>query len=134
VHNDSIVDAIWPLIANKEAIRVNQAYQGHSGSPFAQSERTVVLTEAAGAKPIAVASSQYYYKPVSATETAVLLMNHDTAAQDLTLDFSSIPSVTCTKCKVHCIWMHKDIGTFEGSYTAKAVGGHDAMFFLITPA
>jgi hypothetical protein len=34
VNNDTVMDAVWPVVANKEAIAVNQAWAGHSGSPF----------------------------------------------------------------------------------------------------
>ncbi len=33
--NDTISDAVWPIIANAEAIAVNQAWAGESGNLFA---------------------------------------------------------------------------------------------------
>ena len=42
VTNSKVMDAVWPLISNKEAIAINQAWAGHSGSPFAQSNELVV--------------------------------------------------------------------------------------------
>ena len=35
VNNATIMDAVWEVIANTEAIAINQAWAGHSGSPFA---------------------------------------------------------------------------------------------------
>ena len=32
VNNDTITDAIWPIITNTEALEVSQAYAGHSGT------------------------------------------------------------------------------------------------------
>jgi alpha-galactosidase len=58
VNNDTIMDAIWPVIANPEVINVNQAWYGHSGSPFYNGT-----------------SSQYFYKPIGRNQVAVLLMN-----------------------------------------------------------
>jgi len=43
VNNDTITDAIWPVIANPEAIAINQAWAGHSGSPFKRAADTVTL-------------------------------------------------------------------------------------------
>jgi hypothetical protein len=45
---------------------------------------------------------QYFYKPLApaGASTAVLLMNHDDKAADLTVTFSDVPGVTCVKCKV----------------------------------
>lgn len=142
VNNDTIMDAIWPIIANPEAIRVNQAWQGASGSPFKQSRTIMKLADVNPALvdkfeahntpgPLVVASSQYFSKPVSATEIAVLLMNHDSDANDLMLNFADIPGIKCTSCKVRDIYARKDLGTFDGSYTAKAVGGHDVAFLMI---
>ena len=44
VNNETITAAIWPVIANEEAIRVNQAWAGHSGSPFKEGADRVRLT------------------------------------------------------------------------------------------
>merc|ERR1712137_50605 len=43
VNDDTIMDQIWPIIANTEVIAVSQSYAGHSGSPFKSSESLVVL-------------------------------------------------------------------------------------------
>ena len=39
------MDAVWPIISNREAIAVNQAWAGHSGSAFYRSASTVTLGE-----------------------------------------------------------------------------------------
>jgi len=149
VNNATIMDKIWPVIANTEVIAVNQAYAGHSGSPFKKSVDTVTLGDTdysaveKGADYSTVgsmetASFQYLYKPTKwdGTATAVLLMNSDTAAQDLTVHFADVPSLDTTKCStwaVRDIWNHKDLGIFRNhSFTAKAVGSHDAAFLMIT--
>jgi len=46
VNNNTITDFIWPVIANPEAIAVNQAYFGFSGSAF-NSSRTPPVTPGA---------------------------------------------------------------------------------------
>jgi alpha-galactosidase len=150
VNNHTIQDAIWPLIANKEVIAVSQSYAGHSGSPFKSSEETLTLAatnpaavskdmsedELLAVGPLIVPAWQYFYKPMlpEGAKTAVLLMNHASGAADLTVDFSDIPGVKCTSCKLRDIWNRKDIGTFTSSYTAKAVASHDAVFLVVTPA
>jgi alpha-galactosidase len=150
VNNKTIMDGIWDVIANKEVIAVNQAWAGHSGSPFKSASQQVKLSDvnyAAMTKEMTVEDAaslggafapawQYFYKPVEAkgAKTAVLLMNHQSDAADLTLTFADIPGVTCTSCHVRDIWNHKDLGAFDTSYTAKAVPSHEAPFFIITPA
>jgi len=147
INNKTVMDEVWDIVSNREAIAVNQAWAGHSGSPFKSSDKSVQLDatnwaalekgaplESVGA---ATASSwKYYYKPMltGGAKTAVLLMNNDDSAQDLTLSFADIPDVTCTKCAVRDIWAKKDLGTFDTTYVAKAVASHDAPFLIITPA
>mmetsp|Transcript_27563 Transcript_27563/g.83917 ORF Transcript_27563/g.83917 Transcript_27563/m.83917 type:complete len:358 (-) Transcript_27563:60-1133(-) len=41
VNDPAVSDAIWPIISNKKAIQINQAWAGHSGSPFMQSDEMV---------------------------------------------------------------------------------------------
>ena len=72
----SLQAAIWPIIANKEALAVNQAWYGFSGSQFFTN-----------------ATVTYLYKPVSATSVAVLLMNNLAGPATLTLTFANIPKV-----------------------------------------
>jgi hypothetical protein len=45
VNNATIMDSVWDVIANKEAIAVNQAWFGHPGGPFKESSEQVVLSE-----------------------------------------------------------------------------------------
>ena len=148
VNNEKITAAIWPVIANEEAIRVNQAWAGHSGSPFKEGAGRVRLSWRAplggrshdAAAPIEAHALdapkfQYFYKPIGKAEWAVLLMNHDDAPQDLALSFADVPGLSCTKCALSDVWAYgKSVGTFDTTYTAKAVGAHDAVFLTITPA
>merc|ERR1712137_911663 len=75
VNNETIMDQVWPVIANKEAIAVSQSYAGHSGGPFKSSASEVLLDtvnyaavrqdrrlEETGAT--IAASFQYLYKPM----------------------------------------------------------------------
>jgi len=66
VTNDTVMDAVWPVIANPEAIAVNQAWAGHSGSPFKRSPETVHLKHREKDKVITfeTAAWQYFYKPL----------------------------------------------------------------------
>ena len=41
--NQTIMDAIWPIISNTEVLSVSQSYAGHSGSPFKQAAATLEL-------------------------------------------------------------------------------------------
>ena len=147
VHNDTISDAIWPVIANTEVINVNRAYVGDSGGVYESAAETVELTDAfiearlgeglgeglGEERRVTAAKYQKLAKLLPGGQVAVLLMNSDTAAQTLEVDFSKVPGVTCTSCHVRDIWNHKDLGTFSGSWSGP-VDGHDAAFLVIDKA
>ncbi|CAJ1420721.1 unnamed protein product [Effrenium voratum] len=141
VNNDKVMDDVWDIISNKEILAVNQAWAGHSGSPFKQANRTVQLPDyfmriqgVVVPYKEQVHSWQFFYKPVGDNKVAVLLMNHDTAAQDLVLNFSEVPGLKCQKCQVRCLFKHKDLGSHETSFTSKSVASHDSRMFLLSDA
>lgn len=141
INNDTLADMVWPIISNKEAIAINQAWAGHSGSPFTASSKLVTMTVVRMVDGLydtfetSVASSQAFYKPLQqdGSQNAVLLMNHDTSAADLTVSFANIPSIkTCSSYTVRDVWARKDVGSFTTSYTAKQVDSHDSAFITVT--
>ena len=50
INNSTIMDEVWDIVANKEAIAINQAWFGHPGGPFKSSSEQVVLSEVNTAK------------------------------------------------------------------------------------
>jgi len=136
INNDTISDLIWPIIANTEAIAVNQAYVGDSGGVYESAEETVELTDAfieaaEGSARVTAPKHQYLAKPIGGGRVAVLLMNSDAAAQNLEADFSQVPGLSCSSsCTVRDIWNHKDLGKFDGKWSG-SVDGHDAAFIVI---
>lgn len=115
VTNATIMDKYWEIIANPDIIAVNQAYFGHSGSPFLVDDKW-----------------QYLSKPVDAQHTAVLLLNSDTEPRNLTLAFDTIPVLPKgSDYLVRDLFERKNIGVFNASYTA-LVKSHDAAFLLLS--
>lgn len=137
VWNDTIVDRIWPVIANRDAIRVNQAYVGHSGSRFFASAATVALPNPRRDYPrqpafVVVPEAQYLYKRVSDTETAVLLVNSKDEAATLVLAFADVPDLPCAEhCYVRQIFAKTDAGLRAASYTT-TLRPHDVAFLLLS--
>merc|ERR1712178_75492 len=134
------------VISNKEAIEVSQTYAGFSGGVFHESTKKVKLDDVNHAKaerdmtedellstgPMITASHTFLYKPMTwdGTRTAVMLINSDDSAQDLTFNLADVPGLT-GPCDVRCIWGHKDLGNFETSFTHE-VASHDAMFLMLS--
>jgi len=129
-NDDKVMDRIWPIIANKEAIAVNQAWAGHSGSPFKEANETVPLADETD-DVVTVPSWQFWLKPLGSGRVAVLLMNHAPAAQTLTLNFTDVPGLGCKRCKVRDIWERKDLGMFDMAFTSKDVASHDSLFLAL---
>jgi len=79
---------------------------------------------------------EYFYKPMSwdGRKAAILLVNVDAQPADLDFVFADVPGLVGTNCAVRDIWQRKDLGAFMASFTAKAVGVHDAAFLLLACA
>jgi len=145
VNNDTIMDQIWPVIANKEAIAISQTYAGFSGGSFKKSDKEVVLddvnpsmmtkymtdNERKATGPTLAASSQYFYKPLdyAGTSAAVLLVNTDSSTQKLELNFADVPGLK-GPCKVRDIWAHKDLTPSES--VTLSVASHDSALLKLS--
>jgi len=147
VSNDTVMEEIWPIISNREAIAVNQAWAGHSGSPFKQSATNITLlgfadqTEkpiigdkgVAKGKETPLPSWHFFYKPLGSGRVAVLLMSHTEAEQSLTVHFADVPGLPCSRCSVRDVWLHEDAGVQLDRYTVKGLTGHDSAFLILSP-
>mmetsp|Transcript_7156 Transcript_7156/g.21869 ORF Transcript_7156/g.21869 Transcript_7156/m.21869 type:complete len:443 (-) Transcript_7156:205-1533(-) len=137
VNDDELMDEVWPLISNQEAIAVNQAWAGRSGGPFLQAAGEVRLKDfqhvvqgVSVPHASAVPSWQYFRKPLNDWKVAVLLMNHDSHRQHVSLSFADVPESPCTRCDVRDIWAHEDLG--EMSDLSVELDSHDSAFFVLS--
>lgn len=143
INNKDAMDRVWPIIANPEAIAVNQEYYGFSGSKFnhLNSHALTFLELDASSwsenKLLQTDTFLYLYKPMSLdhSKIAVLLINTGNVTQDLSLNFSEIPvkMPSYLNVKARNIWTRSDIpGLFNNSIVIKGVAGHDAAFLMLT--
>jgi alpha-N-acetylgalactosaminidase len=65
-------------------------------------------------------------------EFAVALFNRGEAARDIVARFSSFTSVTTFS--ITDLYAHQNLGTFTGSFTARAVAAHDTVMLRLRPA
>lgn len=136
--NATLVNEVWPIISNAETMEVSQTYYGFSGSQYAASSATANLCTAeqrADGETVCLDAPLWMalYKPIDAARTAVLVINNDVNADDLTVDFSAVPNLPCgTSCKVRDISAQADKGSFTGAYTVKGVASHDAVFVMLS--
>ena len=128
VNNATIMDAIWPIIANKEALAINQAWAGFSGSVFQEATERAIFFKEGGS----VGAWQFWNKPVGGGKVAVLMMNHAATQATLSVALASVPGLTGSSFMVRDVWARKDIGAMSGNYTV-TLDSHDAAFILLTP-
>jgi len=145
VNNDTVMDKVWPVISNKEAIAISQTYAGFSGGPFKNSDTAVILDTTNSARMsrgmsesersatgfTVVPSFQYFYKPLdyASTSAAVLMINTDSTNAMLSLNFSDVPGLK-GPCRVMDVWAQKDLGT--ASTYKQQVESHDSAFIKLT--
>ena len=125
------MDKVWPLISNKDALKVNQAWAGFSGSVFMQANATVVLADSIQAEA-PVPAWQFFNKPIGGGQIAVFLMNHDSNAATLNLPFASVPNLTSTTVDAYDVWAQKDLGTVSTSWSVN-LRSHQSAFLILTP-
>jgi len=129
MNNDTVTDQIWPIIANPEALAVNQAWYGSAGGVFASGTSMVDLGGSYGAVP----NYQAWYKPLSANSVAVLIMNHQSTAQSITINIGSIPGLSgSTSYSARDIFNHVPLGNVQGTYTATNLASHDSVFMTLS--
>lgn len=143
MNNDTVTDSIWDIITNTEAIAVNQAWAGESGTIFAESEKKIHMStnpvdkrERSLALPqVRVGEWQQWSKKISDKETAVLIMNNGDSTQEISLDINAIPSLKesgTSHYSVRDIWAHKEAASdVTGAYQVK-LESHDSAFLMLT--
>lgn len=134
LRNPVVNAEVWPIISNREAIAVNQAWYGHAGSPFKEANDyvTLVPTLFSGPTPKDFPSWQIFYKPIGPSTVAVLLMNHAPQAQHIDLFFDEVPGLSCSPCHVYDIWNHEEMGALRGKPFRSFIGSHDSVFLLLS--
>lgn len=131
--NDTVTDIIWPVIANTEAIAVNQAWHGSAGGIFKESEELVQLhyKNDTASFYFSAPAYRYYYKPISDSEVAVLMLNMKSNAP-LLLSVDDIPGwPTDSTADIRDIWKHQNVGKNSNVFTCTA-GMHDCCFLVVT--
>ena len=159
--DDVIMDEVWPIITNAEALAVSAAWHGMSGTVFQTAELSVILGHSLAAVPVwqywcvcascwkrahaPARSSPHHlvflhlslprYKPIDTERTAVLLMNHDSQAANFVLTFANVPGLSGTATyQLRDINTNTDLGSFSGTWSISSVASHDSVFLMISSA
>jgi hypothetical protein len=139
VNDETITEQIWSLIANREVLEVNQVYVGDSGGVYEQSNNETIdlgVWDYWNDSPhynVVVPVLQLFAKPLTHGRVAVLAMNHGLEPRrSVTIQWSSVPGVTCDPCLVRDIWTHETIGIVAGEIRFD-IESHDSVFIVIAP-
>lgn len=135
--NATTADFVWPIITNVEALAVHGDYAGNSGTRFWASDDVTMFTPCGWwAANCSFPTLQYWYKPLSNGDVAVLMMNNGDSTSDLTLELHTVPSLVMpqgSQARLRDIWGHADLGEVDGAYVARGVTSRDSVFLRITP-
>ncbi len=133
--DDTTMDRIWPIISNKEAIAVNQAWVGDSGTLVAKSPYNVSMKNCSWFNDDGCEHPSWmvWKKRLPDKQIAVLLMNnYNDRAANVSVVWQDI-GVKCpsTGCAVRDVAAHNDLGYFAGKFTAANLGPHHSAFVIV---
>ena len=119
ITDTALVDEVWPIISNKEAIAVNQAWAGHPGRLVRQGGPN----DPAPAGPKAF---EIWSKLMPAGGQAVFVVNRSSKPVDITVSLTEVGLPDSARARD--IWEQKDIGTITSSWSILQLGPHDSKF------
>jgi len=112
----SITDETLEILTNAEVIAVNQDPLGVQGSKVYSDGIFNVIEVWAG--------------PLFGGNYAAVLFNRGSYTTDITANWADIGIDTSSSCLVRDLWLHEDIGSFTGSYTASVESAGVVMITL----
>jgi len=116
VTNDAIVDRVWPIISNEEAISINQEWAGHPGR--------LVLTNGHG---------QVWTKSLKDGCYAVLFLNRGEEPIRLSTTLAQL-GVEVGDYAIRDIWLHHTLDkSTSHTLSSPDMGKHDCWFVKLTP-
>jgi alpha-galactosidase len=140
VRSPQVMDAAWPIISNREALAINEAWAGGAGTRIARAPTNVTFSFCGSqyASGCAVAAWEVWSKPLPNGGAALLVLNHAPAgAVDVSIELAQVPLLACgsgsgSACRVRDVWAHADAGTAAGVFVARAVPPHDSVFVTLS--
>ena len=137
-----LIDSVWEIISNREAIRVNQRWAGHPGrlvrswTPAgARTSNDWPNTPYGGVKYEApLDAMQIWAKPQPGGAAAIFVVNADASSSslDFAISLSELGMVGVTSAQVRDIWNHRDLDVAIDQVTG-SVTARDSIFLLISP-
>jgi alpha-galactosidase len=142
LRNASLVDRLWPFVANREALAINAAWAGAPGAAFAEAGGDRVhVPGCPGCDPFMAAAWQQIAKPLAGGAAAVLVLNYAanaTRSGDIAVNLSAVPGLAQSTAgwSVRDVWARRDAGGVAAASPAwpvPALQPHDSAFVVFTP-
>ncbi len=111
----SMKPEIKEILTNAEVIAVSQDKLGREGHRIQKN-----------------GDLEVWSKTLSDGSRAVILFNRGACESEVSVSWEQVGYPNHISAKVHDLWTHKDVGSFNGSYSAK-VGSHSVVMVKITP-
>jgi alpha-galactosidase len=111
----SMTPEIKEILTNSEVIAVNQDKLGREGHRVAKN-----------------GDLEVWSKVLNDGSRAVILFNRGGSENDISISWEQIGYPNHLPAKVRDLWLHKDLGSFTGSYSAK-VPSHSVVMVKIAP-
>ena len=141
--NASLLDEHWATVTNRDALAVNAAWAGASGSLFAAAEEVTTYTPCGFKRGSSCQWPSWWSwaKPLPATDArgsvmAVLLMNNGDAPATLRFEFREVfGGRNVSACDVYDVWRrsaatHGRVG--GGGFIAQNVQPRDSVFLTLS--
>lgn len=132
----SISDDDLFIVSNREVIAVNQAWAGYAGDMLNFSSYPPVNSSVVNTSVIPATS--VWWKPLpNASAAAVLFNSHGDNSTNATISFNfdelawdGVPALSgFSACHVRSVWDARDLGVFDGGFSAQVPG--DSVVFTI---
>jgi len=126
ITNKTLLDAVWPILSNKVAIGVNQAWAGHPGRLVLQGPIDKASDPVFGSR-----AWQCWAKALPNGVQAVFVVNRSEKPVTITVPLAALG--VADGVKVYDIWGKDDSGTLEEHWVIENLQPHDSTFVTFTP-
>ena len=139
--NRTTADAVWPIITNREALAVNDAWSGDAGTLLKESDDLVEFENCEWGFNRYCNHSAWmvWKKQLAADKLAFLLINNRNTAANVSVSWrDDLPrgTVICpvAGCPVRDVFARADLGAHADGFTAPALAPHDSAFIVVSTA
>jgi alpha-galactosidase len=123
VTNSKLVDSVWDIISNHEAIAINQAWAGHPGRLVYETSE-----DQSGQR----GAYQVWAKRMPEGGQAALIINTGVSTVDVSIKLADLGLEG--PCSMRDVWAHRDLGRATTLWEVTGLKKHDSAFVRFSPS